>query len=135
MTMVRRFYDEIMARGVRSLNIETEAMPMRDFAGYSIGPHTDSPKRLITMMVYLSEDSDHGHVGRSFYAPKDPFTLAVGHTHHGFDKFEQVGAARYLPNSAFGFLRSDNSFHGVTPMQDEYQRDTVVYIVRHKQAA
>jgi FkbM family methyltransferase len=134
-TMVRRFYDEITARGVRSLNIETEAMFMRDFAGYSIGPHTDSPKRLITMMVYLPEDADHAHLGTSVYTPRDPSALRGSATHHGFDQFEQVGTARYLPNSAFGFLRSDNSFHGVEAMQDAYQRDTMVYIVRHKQAA
>lgn len=134
-TMVRKFYDELMARGLRSLNIESEAMFMRDFAGYSIGPHTDSPKRLITMMVYLPDDADHAHLGTSVYAPRDVSLLTAGAAHHTFDHFNQVGTANYLPNSAFGFLRGDNSFHGVEPMRENYQRDTMVYIVRHKQAA
>ncbi len=134
-TMVRRFYDNLMERGLKSLNIETEAMFMRDLSGYSIGPHTDSPKRLITMMAYLPDDADHPHLGTSVYAPKDAALLSAGSTHHSFGHFDQVGIAHYLPNSAFGFLRSDNSFHGVEPMQEEYQRDTMVYIVRHKQAA
>lgn len=133
-TLVRRFYDVLMSRGLRSLDIETEAMFMRDFSGYRIGPHTDSPKRLITMMVYLPLDADHAHLGTSVFTPRNPAGITPGNTHHDFAHFEEVGTARYLPNSAFGFLRSDNSYHGVAPMAETYERDTMVYIIKHKQA-
>jgi FkbM family methyltransferase len=134
-TMVRRFYDVLVARGQRSLNIETEAMFMRDLRGYSIGPHTDTSKRLLTMMVYLPDDADHAHLGTTVYAPRDATLRSDGVAHFKASHFDPVGTAQYLPNSAFGFLRSDNSFHGVAPMQDDYQRDTMAYIVRHKKVA
>ena len=86
-------------------------------------------------MVYLPDDAEHEHLGTTVYAPRDPALVGAGAAHHDFSRFDPVATARYLPNSAFGFLRGDNSFHGVEPMADDYERDTMVYIVRHKQAA
>ena len=104
---------------------------MRDRAGYSIGPHTDSPRRLLTMMVYLPEDREHTHLGTSVYRPLEDGRVCAGEAHHAFDGFEVVKTAPYLPNSAFGFMKTDNSFHGVSAMADDYERDTLAYIVKH----
>ncbi|MEZ5597201.1 MAG: FkbM family methyltransferase [Pseudomonadales bacterium] len=132
--LVRRFYDQLIARGDSNLRIEPEAMFMRDFSGYMIGPHTDSPKRLVTMMLYLPDDRQHRHLGTTVYVPKQAGQICDGQAHHKFEYFDPVGTAEYLPNTAFGFLKSDNSFHGVPCMSDDYQRDTMVYIVKRKAA-
>ena len=131
-TLIKRFHKEIADAGVTKLNVFPEAMFMRDKAGYSIGPHTDSMHRLITMMVYLPDDVDHRHLGTSVYVPEDSTMNSDGSRHFKFNGFRNVSTADYKPNSAFGFLRSNNSFHGVEPVKDEYDRDTMVYIIKHR---
>ncbi|MFC3149994.1 FkbM family methyltransferase [Litoribrevibacter euphylliae] len=130
-TLIQRFHKQLADAGVRNLNVYPEAMFMRDKKGYSIGPHTDSPRRLLTMMCYLPKDEERLHLGTSVYIPEQKGAQCSGNQHHSFDGFSKVQTARYMPNSAFGFLKSTNSFHGVEPMADDYSRDTLVYIVRH----
>ncbi|ARU57148.1 FkbM family methyltransferase [Oleiphilus messinensis] len=131
-SIIRRFEQIILNSGVTDLNVFAEAMFMRDLKGYSIGPHTDSPARLLTMMLYLPEDTDHVHLGTSVYAPKDAAFRCSGSRHHRYEGFDKFFTAPYKPNSLFGFLKTNNSFHGFEEMQDEYKRDTMVYIVKHK---
>jgi hypothetical protein len=39
-----------------------------------------------------------------------------------------VATAPYLPNSLFGFVRTDNAFHGVEPVIDlDARRDLLLY--------
>lgn len=130
---IRPFHQEIVRRGASQLNVRAETMFMRDHSGYRIGPHTDSPARLLSVMFYLPEDADHEHLGTSVYIPRQADFTCPGTGHHEPGRFEEVFRAPYKPNSAFGFLKTNNSFHGVPPMQDEYRRDTMVYIVKHHQ--
>jgi hypothetical protein len=131
-TLIKRFHTQLADAGVRNLNVFPEAMFMRDKKGYSIGPHTDSPRRLITMMLYLPSDTDHSHLGTSVYVPEGDDRRCQGNMHHKFDGFKNIYTAPYVPNSVFGFLKSDNSFHGVEPMEEDYIRDTMVYMIKHK---
>ncbi len=129
--LIKQLHAELVKRGVTHLNLKPEAMFMRDKQGYGIGPHTDSPRRMLSMMVYLPEDTGHAHLGTSVFRPLEPGRVCAGDAHHGFEGFEVVKTAPYVPNSAFGFMKTDNSFHGVAPMQDSYERDTLAYIVKH----
>lgn len=130
--LLKRLREQIVALGVTKLNVRAEAMFMRDLQGYKIGPHTDSPARLLSMMVYLPEDDQHQHLGTSVFKPLAAGQTCAGHSHHGFDAFQEVRRAPYRPNSAFGFLKTENSFHGVYPLEEAYARDSLVYIVKHK---
>ena len=49
-----------------------DALAVRDHTNYSIGPHTDSPRRLITMLFYCPEDDGRPHLDNSIYWPLDP---------------------------------------------------------------
>ena len=130
--MIRPYQQAIVRAGIAQLNVKSEAMFMRDRCGYSIGPHTDSPARLLSVMFYLPEDSAHEHVGTGVYIPREQAFTCDGSGHHEFAQFEQVFRAPFKPNSAFGFLKTNNSFHAVPRMEEDYRRDTMVYIVKHK---
>ena len=87
----------------------------RDLPGYSIGPHTDDKKEIMTLLFYLPRNDNHPEAGTSVYEPLDPDFRCDGTKHHVFGLFRKLWTAEYMPNSVFGFIRSDNSFHGVEP--------------------
>lgn len=87
----------------------------RDFPGYSIGPHTDGPKEKITALLYLTDHEIPG-AGTSLYVPKVEGFTHDGSEHLDVKDFTKVNQANFSPNSGFVFVRSDNSFHGVEPV-------------------
>jgi len=89
----------------------------RDLPGYSIGPHTDGKREYSTILFYLTPTAEP--VGTNVYVPKDKSFTHNGKTHLEFKDFEKVKQAEYAPNKAFGFIRSDKSFHGVEPCDIE----------------
>lgn len=103
---------------------------IRDQAGYSIGPHTDHPSKILTLIFYLPISHDQNHLGTSIYIPKDRSVKYSGHEHHSFKEFDKISTIPFIPNSVFGFLRSDCSFHGVEPIQtQEKERISLSYTI------
>lgn len=92
---------------------------VRDKSNYSIGPHTDHPIRVITLLFYFPRTSDQSHLGTSVYRPKDPSFSCEGFSHYPFEGFDKIHTAPFTPNSVFGFFKSEHSFHGVEPIQDK----------------
>lgn len=84
----------------------------RDFPGYAIGPHTDGKERS-TILYYLAGNDSKQHLGTSIYVPKNPNFTCDGAKHHAFKRFNKFKTVPYLPNTGFGFIRCDYSFHGV----------------------
>lgn len=86
---------------------------VRDLPGYSIPPHTDSPRKVITVLFYLPKDDSQLHEGTCLFECKEKsFTCETG-VHHSFDDFDEFYKAPFKPNSMLAFKRTDNSFHGV----------------------
>jgi hypothetical protein len=116
-----------------NLDLFPEIILLRDKSGYSIGPHTDAPARLMSFFFYLPDDDNHPELGTSVYKPTDPNFICEGGPHHGFEGFEMVERARYVRNSSFGFLKTNNSFHGVPPIDETgIIRDSICCIIKHK---
>lgn len=86
---------------------------------YSIEPHTDFPGKVATLLFYFPKHKNQSHLGTAIYRPKEPGFTCEGRERHPFDKFEKVWQAPFLPNSVFGFLKTNNSFHGVEPLGKE----------------
>jgi hypothetical protein len=95
-----------------------EAMLVEDITKYSLGPHTDAPRKVITMLFYLPRDLSQSHLGTSIYLPKDQSFRCPGGPHHKFDGFTRLHTMPFTPNSLFVFVKTDNSFHGVEPVSD-----------------
>jgi len=102
-----------------------ETLLIRDMPGYKIGPHTDSPVKVISALFYLI-----GQEETSLYTPKEKDFRCKGGPHYPFEKFNKVGTMKFKPNSMFAFLKTDNSFHGVEPTK--HQRDVMLFDVRRK---
>jgi FkbM family methyltransferase len=107
-----------------------DVLLIRDKKGYSIPPHTDTPKKVVSALFYLPKDFKHLTDGTNIYLPKEKgFTCKKG-VHYTFDKFKKVKGFPYKPNALLVFLRTDNSFHGVAPSKGD--RDVLLYNLRVK---
>ena len=94
---------------------ELVAVPIlyRDFPGYRIGIHEDTARKIATMQFYLPEDESQLHLGTSFHC-----RTAEGFRRHKTNAFK--------PNSAYSFVRTDQSWHSVDELgPDEKVRNTI----------
>jgi hypothetical protein len=108
-----------------------EALLVDDRERYALGPHTDSPSKVITLLFYLPDNDTRAHLGTSIYAPRDPSFRCPGTRHHPIELFDRVVTMPYLPNTLFAFVKTDNSFHGVEPIRDrDYRRHLLLYDVK-----
>jgi hypothetical protein len=101
------------------VKFDSTAELVRDCTNYSIGPHTDHPIRVLTLLFYFPRLADQSHLGTSVYEPEDTAFECEGFVHHPFSGFRKLHTAPFLPNSVFGFVRSNRSFHGREPIPDE----------------
>lgn len=100
---------------------------VRDSKNYKIGPHTDKPIKVLSLLFYLPRTSVYRDCGTSLYVPRDPNYRDDSGAHHPFELFKKVWTAPFLPNSCFGFWKTNNSFHGVEPLPFSFRRDVLLY--------
>lgn len=100
------------------MQFEEEALLVQDVTNYKLGPHTDAPRKVVTMLFYLPPDNSQLHLGTSIYLPRDPAFTCPGGPHHPHDQFARLHTNPFAPNSLFAFFKTDNSFHGVEPVAD-----------------
>jgi hypothetical protein len=93
-----------------------DALLVSDQTSYAIGPHTDTPERLVSLLFYLPEDATFRRFGTGFYVPKDRRFRCAGGPHYNPRGFELVKTVEFLPNRLVLFPKTDRSFHGVEPV-------------------
>lgn len=134
LSLQEKFHSQIESRfkeHSKSLTFSSFAELVRDRSSYAIGPHTDHPIRVITLLFYLPKTGAHAHLGTSIYKPKDPSFTCEGFSHHKSEGFEKVATMPFIPNSLFGFCKSDRSFHGVEPILEEgIERNLLNYYLK-----
>jgi hypothetical protein len=108
----RRFKD------VPSPHFVDEALLVQDTTNYSLGPHSDAIRKVITLLFYLPRDRSQSHLGTSIYVPRDRAFRCQGGPHYPHDRFDRVWTMPFVPNALFAFFKTDNSFHGVEPVED-----------------
>ena len=102
-----------------------------DKKNYSIGPHTDSFKRVATQITYIVCDDDvDKKLGVCVYKDlinrhKDKWEK----THYSFDNFEKVKQIEYYPGSSVNFRVHPNSFHGVEKINVDCNRMSIQTIL------
>lgn len=111
------------------VNIASDIRFVRDKTGYRIGPHTDAPWKLISLLFYLPSGQFWRKHGTSIYVPNEPAFRCDGGPHYEFEEFKQVYTAPYARNSCFGFWKTTNSFHGVEQIHDDFDRNVLLYNV------
>lgn len=111
------FIDQRFA-GIDGVEFYDEALLVQDITNYSLGPHTDTPRKVVTLLFYLPPDDTQRHMGTSLYLPKDAEFTCPGGPHHDREKFVRLHTNPFAPNSMFAFFKTNNSFHGVEPVAD-----------------
>jgi hypothetical protein len=100
-----------------SARFEFSAMPLQ---GGNILPHTDSPQKIITLVLSMRERAgwDEANGGSTeVMRPRDPaksFNLA--NKYLTFDEVETVRHMPFDPNQCVIFIKTFNSLHAVRPM-------------------
>jgi hypothetical protein len=117
--ILRKFNQQLQERFGPQVDLYTEALLVQDITNYNLGPHTDAPRKVITLLFYLPKDDTQKHLGTSLYVPKDGALRSAGGPPEPRDKFDVVKTMPFMPNSLFAFAKSDRSFHGVEPIADE----------------
>ena len=131
---LEKFEPYIIHRFGNIPELHAETLYTYDRSTYALGPHTDSVKKVLTLLIYLPEDASLSHLGTSMYTPLDPTFTCDGGPHHKFHRFKLLKTAQYKPNSLFGFFKTNNSFHGVEPIKENIRRDLLIYdvqVVKH----
>jgi hypothetical protein len=123
----RPFFPDRFGENVEP-RIELDARLVRDVTNYAISPHTDSPRKLVSLLFYLPADDSMRHLGTSLYAPKDPAFRCPGTGHHPFENFKKIATMEYRPNTLLAFFKTDRAFHGVDRITDtNVVRDLLLY--------
>jgi len=108
-------------------NFRHEIRFIRDEEGYAIGPHTDAPNKVVSLLFYLPKEYGFSQYGTGVYVPDDGKKTCKGGPHHKFEGFTEVWRAPFVPNSCFGFFKTDNSWHGVEEIGVKIQRDVMLF--------
>ncbi|HEX8447368.1 MAG TPA: FkbM family methyltransferase [Sphingomonas sp.] len=98
---------------------EMVAVPIfyRDYAGYRIGIHPDIGTKVATLQFYLPADESQSHLGTSFHR----------RTPSGF---ERLKTNSFRPNTAYAFVRTDQSWHSVDQLADhEKARNSIALTI------
>jgi hypothetical protein len=87
--------------------------------GY-IMPHTDSPSKIVTLIVSMTRDgewSPHFGGGTDVNRPRDVrFMFNRMNAQAGFDDMEVLDTFEFTPNQVVLFVKTFNSWHSVRPM-------------------
>jgi hypothetical protein len=114
----------------------SDALIVSDRTTYAIGPHTDAPHRMVSLLFYLPEDATFRRFGTSLYEPLDPSFRCGGGPHHAFSLFRRVSTLDFVPNRLVAFPKSDRCFHGVERVDlDGIDRRLLIYNVRARSAS
>jgi hypothetical protein len=84
-------------------------------------PHSDAPRKLVSLLLYFRDDGwqDAWGGGTEFYAPLDAERARRwGRTDRiPFEEFKTIGVTGFVANRLAGFVRCDDSYHGVPALQ------------------
>ena len=123
-------------KNYRGSDIDLDLRIMEDQTQYTLGPHTDSNQKLLTLLIYVPNDRTLAKFGTSLYKPRNSRQRFNHSEHHARTDFELVSTVPFIPNSALVFARTDQSFHGVEPfIAPSMTRKLIIYnlYLRHKE--
>jgi hypothetical protein len=104
----------------------------KDYSDYSLFVHTDIPKKVASLLFYIPSSEKHSQYGTSIYVPKEDFSdlnilkknNILRRMRMDFELFHKLKTFDFLPNTLFGFICSNDSFHSVEPLKEDFiERD------------
>lgn len=114
--LCKRFHNSMRERFPVEQQIGFALRLVRDGDGYEIRPHTDNPRKILSLLFYLPPDESLIDHGTRFYEPLDGTLRCDGSVRHPFEMFRETHRFPMLPNSCLVFFKTDRAFHGVPPI-------------------
>ena len=105
-------------KDVRETQFELSLMPKN---GGHILPHADTPKKIVTLVIYLGPPQETGAF-ECFRHKTDP-DGDFGYTQPGWEDVETILKVPYIPNRGVFMKRRNNSIHAVRPV--DFDRKTL----------
>ncbi|HEX4049633.1 MAG TPA: hypothetical protein VHY19_01985 [Steroidobacteraceae bacterium] len=116
----QRLLNKLLGRRSSGLKARFE-FSMMSAAGGHILPHTDSPQKLITLVMSIVRPGEWNQTwggGTDRMRPLDPSdNFNFLNRYLRFDQTETIGTIPYEPNQCAIFIKTFNSLHGVQPMR------------------
>jgi hypothetical protein len=116
---LRRRFDQLRGRNPTKLSTRFEFSMLPADGGY-IKPHTDSPQKLVTLVISMpNADEWQPHYGGAteMLRPKDPKqSFNFVNRYLEFEDCETLKAFDYVANNCTVFIKTFNSLHCVRPM-------------------
>lgn len=107
--------------------IQSDVLYVRDRQGFYLNPHTDTNKKLLTCLFYVSSDPVNDKLGTSMYVPcQKDFECEKG-VHHNRSLFDIHKTVGFEQNRMFAFKKTNNSFHGIEKIVDKVERDLIIF--------
>lgn len=130
--LLEKFSADLQGRyGARPEDTRGDALIVSDRTDYAIGPHTDAPHRVVSLLFYLPEDDAFRRFGTSFYEPIDPAFRCHGGPHYPTEPFRRAKTVDFVPNRLVVFPKSNRCFHGVERVDlPGIERRLLIYNVR-----
>lgn len=114
-----------------AMQFDHEAFVIQDRTNYRLGPHTDAPAKVLSLLFYLPADDSKPHLGTSMYVPDDPSFTCDGSKHYEFKGFHRLLTMPYVRNTLFAFMKTPNAFHGVEPVTEpNIERALLLYDIK-----
>lgn len=125
--------------GVAASYLYTELHYSSMEKGGFIPPHTDSPKKRLSFVFYIPSDPVPEHMqenlGTVFYRLRDGGTpwerfnsglLDKTESREFLEHYDVAHTSRFQMNKCIGFVKSDVSWHAVSPNAFDYDRRAIV---------
>ncbi len=107
-------------RPVQRIRLRPYATLFRDLGGYRISIHPDSPRKAITVQLYLPADDSQLHLGTLFHRRRDDGSFVI------------AKAMRFAPNTGYAFAVTPTSYHSVDPMRlGDRPRNSMMVIISY----
>ncbi len=114
-------YDALLrqrfASDLLDIDLEVTVKLQRDLPGYRIGVHPDTSDKVVLLQLYLARDDARPSMGTSLYRRSE-------------DGFARVDTLPFRRNCGYSFARTDDSWHGVEPIDAERFSLTVNWRLR-----
>ena len=116
-----QYYLNMRFKLIENVSFLSEIKLINDRKNYASSPHTSHPRKVVSVIFYLPTDLSQKLSGTSIYIPKDLNFIAQNkeYKHYPHEHFHKVITMPFLPNSAFCFIKTNNSFHGVEKLEME----------------
>lgn len=99
--------------------------------GFYMNPHTDVDKKIFTLIYNIPVTGSPYNIGTTLYTTQHRIKNNGSYQHFERSLFNKHSTVPFLKNSCFIFPRTENSYHGVEPLETDDPRYQLQFNLNH----